>query len=85
MFEKFKQLKQLKELQDSVSKEKVEVERNGVKIIMNGKLEVEEIKIDPAIDRDKQEKIIKECLNEAIKKIQLAISKKMAGMSGLGF
>ena len=43
MLDKFKQLKDLKRLQDEISKEKIEVEKRGTKLILNGKIEIEEI------------------------------------------
>ncbi|OGS22840.1 MAG: hypothetical protein A2252_06180 [Elusimicrobia bacterium RIFOXYA2_FULL_39_19] len=85
MFDKLKQLKKLKDLQDSLSQEKIEMEKEGVKITINGKLEVESLTLNPALDNDKQEKVLKDCLNDAIKKMQLKIAQKMAQMSGFDF
>ena len=39
MFDKLKQMKQFKELQDSLKNEVIEVEENGIKVIVNGKME----------------------------------------------
>jgi len=75
MFDQLKQLKQLKELQDKLSQEKIEIEKEGVRLIMNGKMEVEEIYLNPKLEKEKQEKIIKECFNEGIKKIQMSAAK----------
>ena len=83
MFDKLKQLKMMKNLQNALSNEKVEVERNGVKIVITGRLEIENVQINPALDKENQEKILKECFNEAIKKINLCIAQKMSKMSGL--
>ena len=80
MFEKIKQLKQLKDLKDSLEKEKFEVEKNGTKIIMNGKMEIEEIKLNPALLKDEQERALKDCFNEAMKKIQTIAAQKMMQM-----
>ena len=55
MFDKLKQLKQLKELKDSLSQEKAEVEKRGVKIIVNGKMEIEEIHLNPDLNKEEQE------------------------------
>lgn len=85
MFEKFKQLKQLKDLQDKLSQEKEEVEKNGIKIVINGKLEVESIQLNSALEKEKQEKLVKECFNDVIKKIQFKLATKMSKMPGLGF
>ena len=84
MFEKLKQLKELKSLQDKLVEEKAEVEKSGVRVVVNGKMEVEEIKLNSELSREEQEKITKECLNEAIKKVQIVAAKKMSEMTGFG-
>jgi DNA-binding protein YbaB len=85
MFDKLKQAKQLLELQNQLKKEKVESEKNGVRIVINGKLEVEEIILNPSLEIKKQEEILKDCFNDVIKKMQIKLAQKMSGMSGLGF
>ena len=80
MFDKLKQLKEFKDLQDKLSREKVEIEKQGTKLIMNGKLEVEEIILNSALNKEEQEKIIKECFNDGIKKIQMLAAQKMFQM-----
>ncbi|MCD6178121.1 YbaB/EbfC family nucleoid-associated protein [bacterium] len=77
MFENLKKLKQLKEIGDSLKKEKIEIERDGIKIIMNGKMEIEEVKLNPELRQDEQEIILKNCINEAIRKIQMLVAQKM--------
>lgn len=84
MFDQLKQLKQLKELQDSLSKERIEVEKTGVKIVINGKLEIESVQLNPELEQEKQEKVLKDCLNEAVKKVQFAIAQKLPKMPGFG-
>jgi len=78
MFDKLKQLRELKELKDSLSQEKAEVEKSGVKVIVNGKMEIEEIQLNPNLSKEEQEKTLKECVNGAMKKIQMAIAQKMS-------
>ena len=84
MFDKLKQIKQLKELRDSLAQEKEEVEKKGIKVIINGKLEIEDIQLNPDLTQEEQEMILKECINEAIKKIQTVLTSKMYQMSGFG-
>ena len=84
MFDKFKQLKQLKELQDSLKDEKEEVSREGIKVIVNGKMEIEEIELNQELSKEQQERIIKDCINEAMKKIQMVAAQKMSQMQGFG-
>lgn len=81
MLNRFKQLRELKKLQDEISKEKVEVEKNGVKVILNGKLETEEIILNPELSREEQEKILKDCFNEAVQRMQFRLASKMQGIA----
>ncbi len=84
MFDKLKQLQQLKELRDSLSQEKEEVERKGVKVIINGKMEIEKIHLNSGLNKEEQEQILKECINEAMKKIQMIVAGRMSQMPGFG-
>ena len=82
MFDKLKQIKQLKELRDSLSQEREEIEKEGIKVIINGKMEIEDIQLNPDLSIEEQEKILKGCINEAVKKIQMVLTSKMSQMSG---
>ena len=77
MLDQLKQLKKIKDMQSSLEKERIEVEKEGVKLVINGKLEVEEIILNPELSKDEQERAIKDCFNEAVKKIQTIMAKKM--------
>jgi len=80
MFDKIKKLRQLKEIKDSLAQEKVEIEKEGVKLIMNGNLEVEELTFNDNLDKESQERIVKECFNEGIKKVQLKMAERFKGL-----
>jgi len=80
MFDNFKKIKQLKELKDSLEKERIEIEKEGIKVVVNGKMEVEEVKLNPELNQDQQEKILKDCINEAVKRIQSIVAQKMMQM-----
>jgi len=80
MFEQLKQIKQIKKLHNAIQEEKVEIEKRGIKIVLNGRLEVEEMVLNPQLQKEEQEEILKECFNEAIKKIQMKVAQKMANM-----
>jgi DNA-binding protein YbaB len=82
MFDKLKQLKQLKDLQAALSLEKVENENRGVKVIVNGKMEIEQIQLNPELQKEDQEKVLKDCINEAMRKIQMIAAQKMSQMGG---
>lgn len=85
MLDKLRQLRDLKKIQDEISKEKVEIEKKGIKVILNGKLEVEDIFLNQEISKDEQEKILKECINEAIQRIQFRLASKMQDLGKMGF
>ena len=84
MFDKLKQLKQLKEVQKSLKDEKATAEKQGIKVVVNGNLKLEEIKLNPDLTQELQENIVKECINEAMQKIQVIASQKMAQITGFG-
>lgn len=84
MFDQIKKLAELKKLQDQIKKEKNTVEKNGVLVTINGNFEVEEIKLNGNLPVQEQEKILKECLNQARNEIQQKLAKTLMG-SGLGF
>ena len=85
MFEQLKQLKKLQEIQNALKNERLDYEKQGIKVTLNGKLEFEDIKLNSALPIDQQEKLLKETLNEAMKKIQMTVAQKMQAMGGLGF
>lgn len=80
MFDNLKKLQQLKEIKDSLEKERIEIEKEGIKVIVNGKMEIEEIKLNPGLSQEEQERILKDCINEAVGKIQMIVAQKMMQM-----
>lgn len=87
MFDKLKQLKQLKDMQNALGKEKLDVEKDGVKVTINGKMEVESVSLNAELELQRQERLVKDCLNDAVRKMQMRVAQKMAGMpmlKGLG-
>ena len=81
MFDKFKQLAQLKGLQNEIAKEKFEAEIDGVKLIVNGAMSVENVVLNPSLTIERQAESVKKCMNEAMKMAQVGAAKKMAGMN----
>ncbi len=75
---------ELKKLQDSFKKEKEVVERDGISVEINGGFEIENIKLNPELSTEKQQEILKRCLNEARETIQKRLAKMMMA-SGIGF
>ena len=84
MFDNLKKLAELKKMQDSFKKERAIIEREGVSVTLNGNLEVEEIKLNPELSIEKQQLVLKTCLNEAKENMQKTLAKNLMG-SGFGF
>jgi DNA-binding protein YbaB len=84
VFDQLKKIAELKKLQDSFKKEMMTVEKRGVTVTMNGSLEIEDIKLNPELNINDQQTVLKQCLNEAKGDIQKKLAKIMMG-SGLSF
>jgi len=80
MFDKLKQIKQLKALQDSLKSEMVESENRGVKIVVNGNMQVESVKLNNDLSLGEQEEIVKDCINDAFKQVQTLVAQRMTKM-----
>ncbi len=84
VFDQLKKIQELKKLQDSFKKEKEIVEKEGILVEMNGNFEVENIRLNPELDADRQAEVLKRCLNEARENVQKKMAKIMMS-SGIGF
>lgn len=86
MFNKLKQFKDLrtqaKTMQDALATEKVSEEKGGVRITMNGNMEVLEVSIESGMTRESIEMNVKSAVNETIKKAQRLMAKKLQDMGG---
>jgi DNA-binding protein YbaB len=80
MWDQMKQAKELYRLQKELQKERIEVEEKGVKIIVNGKMEIESVTLNPEITKEEQEQAVKTCFNEALQKIQTNLAQKMQSL-----
>ena len=83
-FDQLKKIAELKKLQDSFKKEKVTIERDGITVEMNGNFEVENIKLNPELSIEKQQDVLRRCLNEAREDIQKKMAKSLMS-SGFSF
>ena len=78
MFDKIKQLAKMKTLQKSIENEEFVSEKEGIKVIIDGSFMVKSISLNSDIDKDKQENILKECLNDAFKKARVVVAQKFS-------
>jgi len=87
MFNKLKQFRDLrnqaKTLQNALAQESVEYEKNGVKVTMNGNMEITKLAINTEASRDKLENILTDAINETIKRAQKLMAKKVQEMGGI--
>jgi len=84
MFDKFRQLGELKKMRDqamqiqkALSQERVEVDEDGIKIVMTGDQKVESVEIDGQ-ENDR----LRDVLNKAIKRSQEIAARKLQEMGG---
>jgi len=83
MFDQLKKIKQLKDLQSELKNDKEESEKDGVKIVMNGKMEIELVQINSELSKEENERLLKECVNNAHKNITMRVMQKMSSR-GIG-
>lgn len=86
MFSKLKQFRDLrsqaKTMQVALAQETITEEKNGVKIVLNGNLEVTSLTINESLSKNSQEDALKNCFNDAIKRAQRLMAKKIQDMGG---
>lgn len=87
MFNKLKHLKDLrsqaKTMQNALAGESVTVEKSGIKIVMNGNMEITSLTINEGLAKDSLEGMLTDAINDAIKKTQRLMAQKMQEMGGL--
>jgi DNA-binding protein YbaB len=82
MWDKLKQIAQMQGIKKEIEKEIVVTEDQGVRVKINGALEILEIFIDDNVkmDNKKISYVIKTLLNKAIKEVNQITAKKMMEM-----
>jgi len=87
MFSKLKQFKDLrsqaKTMQNALSQETITEEKNGVKVVLNGNMEVTGLTLNESLSKSSQEEILKDCFNDAVKRAQRIMAKKLQDMGGI--
>ncbi len=86
MFSKLKQIKDLrsqaKSMQNALADEKIELEKNGINLVMNGNMEISELSINNDLSKEDIARTCKDLFNDSIKKTQRIMAKKMQEMGG---
>lgn len=87
MFNKLKQFQDLrhqaKTMQSALAQETVSEEKNGVKVVLNGNMEILSLSLNESLSKNAQEEAVKNCVNDAIKKAQKLMAKKLQDMGGI--
>lgn len=86
MFSKLKQYRDLrhqaKKLQSMLGEEKVTVEHRGCSLTMTGNQEVTTVSIAKDLSGEKLNETVKDLINDAVKKVQRVMAKKMQEQGG---
>ncbi|MFA6551003.1 MAG: YbaB/EbfC family nucleoid-associated protein [Patescibacteria group bacterium] len=87
MFSKLKQIKDLrskaKQMQNLLSGESATAERGGIKITMDGNMNVTALTIAEGTAREKIEQEMPRVINDVIKEIQKIMARKMQEAGGI--
>lgn len=87
MFNKLKQFKDLrsqaKKMQSTLAEETITIEKSGIKVAMNGNMEITSLSINENLAKESLEGMLADCINEAIKKTQRLMAQKLQEMGGL--
>lgn len=83
MLGKLKQMNELRNIQKKLKKESVEVEKNGVRVLINGAMEIQNIVLSEELDKKAQEDTLIKCINDAMRQMQMKMAKAMGGLGGL--
>lgn len=75
--EMVKMANKLRQIQNELSKERITVEENGIKVVVSGDMKIRELEVD----NEEQNKAA-DVINKAIKKAQEVAAKKMQEMGG---
>ncbi len=70
-------------MQNALAQETVTEEKNGVKIVLNGNMEVMSITLNESLSTSAQAEAIKSCFNDALKRAQRLMAKKLQDMGGI--
>ncbi len=87
MFSKLKQFQDLrsqaKTMQNALAQETITEEKNGVKVVLNGNMEIMSINLNESLSKSAQEEAVKNSVNEGIKRAQRLMAKKLQDMGGI--
>jgi DNA-binding protein YbaB len=77
MFKKFSDLKKAKAFQDALASEEISLEREGIKVIINGQMKIKDIQLNNNLPNEETEKLLVQLINEAFLELQKRITSKI--------
>jgi DNA-binding protein YbaB len=87
MFEKLKQIKEIRDqaktIQAALSGETITTDKAGITIVMDGNMNVKEVKLAKEMTKAEIEKHMPDAFNDVIKKTQKVLAEKMRSMGGI--
>ena len=87
MFSKLKQIRDLrsqaKTMQNALAQESATAERGGIKIVMDGNMNVTALTIAENLTREQIQSDLPRVINDVIKNVQKIMAKKMQDMGGI--
>ncbi|OGB89989.1 hypothetical protein A2625_01430 [candidate division WOR-1 bacterium RIFCSPHIGHO2_01_FULL_53_15] len=75
-------IKQAKAMKDAMGKVKREGEADGVRVTVNGEMDILEIKIPPEVSSARAAGLVKEAANKALRSAKVEAAKLMQGLTG---
>ena len=76
-----KQMKELKKAQKEMKNTRVTVDQDGIKVTVNGEMKIQEILLSDDVDIAALPSSLKKTINDAMTKVQVESSQKLAGMA----
>jgi DNA-binding protein YbaB len=80
MLDNLKKINELRKIKNSLKNEFSEVEKEGVKVKVDGEMKVKEITISSELTKNKQEELLVSCINDALQKMQMKAMQKMSNL-----
>jgi len=82
MLDKLKQIRELRNVQKAAESAVFEGESNGVRVVLNGTLMIQEVHLNEQLSQTEQEQAIVQAINNGMRKAQMEMAQKMQGMLG---
>ena len=86
MKDMFKLQREAKRVKKELKNVHVEAESQGVKVVVDGEMEIVEVTVDPSVSMEKVAALFMDAANRALKKAQVVAAERMQSVMGqMGF